>query len=831
MTWLTDRGRAWWKQAIGLVLVPLLVVGGLLAATWSSDSRLHRVEAAVVNLDEAVTLNGQVVPLGRQLSAALIDSNRDQNFTWILADESHAKSGLESGRYAAVVTIPVNFSAAATSFSGAAGDAKQAVIKVQTSPVAGIADTALGQNVAQAAAMTLNRTLTQTYLDNVYIGMNEMGKQFQTVADAAKQLSDGTTQLSDGLGQAAPGAASLASGLDQMAQNTSALKSGGKSLSDGVKQYTDGIGEASTGAAKLASGAGQLSAASPQLRSGGAQLVTGAGDLATGLGTFTTGLTSYIQGATQLATSTKQQLALMIQLRILLDQITGSSNPDLSAYVPQIQAGIAALQQQLDTAQVDTTQLAGMVGTVQTRIDSTIDATATQVAAACPDQVKQLGDAACQGYAAGVKAMAAAGKTAVQQAFTTPDPKTGMTLQQGLKQLSSALGSMSNTQLAAILKQVKTILSLVEPMLSQGAKIPTTAELQAQSAQLDAMIAAGPQLVSGATQLTDGATQLRDGVSAYVTGVGTYTDGVDQLADGTTQLATGLKVAADNGPTLAAGVKTYVDGVGRLADGIDVAAPGAAQLADGVKQASDGAVKLADGSKQLSDGLAKGAGQVPSYSQADRESLTKVVASPVSVSELDGLVSPTASLAAILIVVGLWVGGLTTYTVLPAIRRKLAMSSRPGVAVLGTSMLPGFVIAVVEALVVAGVGQAFVRLPAARFATLAMLLSLVALSFFAVNHALAAWGGGVGRLIAVGLAVVTVATAVTAAVPAWFDALRPLSPLSPAYDAVRAVISGGPGVTGPAFTLAGWLILGLAATSVAVLRARTVRQGELAALT
>ena len=202
----TGRSRPWWVTALGLVLGPVLVAAGLLAATWNAGSRLHRVEAAVVNLDKAVSVNGQIVPLGRQLSAALVDSERDQNFTWVLADAGHAESGLRSGRYAAVVTIPAGFSAAATSFGGSPDDARQATIDVRTSPTAGLADSALGQSVAQAAAQALNRTLTQTYLENVYLGFGEMGTQFRTVADAASQLADGNEKLADGLARASSGA-------------------------------------------------------------------------------------------------------------------------------------------------------------------------------------------------------------------------------------------------------------------------------------------------------------------------------------------------------------------------------------------------------------------------------------------------------------------------------------------------------------------------------------------------------------------------------------------------------------------------------------------------
>ncbi len=60
--------RATWVTVVGLALVPL-VIGGLLTwALWNPTQRLDRITAAVVNLDEPVTIDGQMVPLGRQLA-------------------------------------------------------------------------------------------------------------------------------------------------------------------------------------------------------------------------------------------------------------------------------------------------------------------------------------------------------------------------------------------------------------------------------------------------------------------------------------------------------------------------------------------------------------------------------------------------------------------------------------------------------------------------------------------------------------------------------------------------------------------------------------------
>ncbi|MGI3784677.1 MAG: YhgE/Pip domain-containing protein, partial [Janthinobacterium lividum] len=143
---------------VGLLLVPLVLAGGFLATTWKSTDRLDRVQAAVVNLDEPVMINSRTVPLGRQLAGGLVNGDgTGTNFSWLLADAADASSGLGSGRYAAVVTIPKDFSARATSYSDQSGDtAEQAVLDVQTSAVSGVSDPVVGQAITAAATRALN---------------------------------------------------------------------------------------------------------------------------------------------------------------------------------------------------------------------------------------------------------------------------------------------------------------------------------------------------------------------------------------------------------------------------------------------------------------------------------------------------------------------------------------------------------------------------------------------------------------------------------------------------------------------------------------------------
>ena len=258
-----ERARApkvTWVSLVGLVLVPLLVAAGFLWATWNSDTRLDRVQAAIVNNDKGTTLNKQFVPLGRQLAGGLVNGEADaSNFDWVLTDDDDARNGLESGTYAAVVTIPEDFSKQATSFSKTeVADIAPATIEVQTSQVSGITDGVVAQVITTAARDTLNTELTEQYLDNIYLGFNSTKKQFESVAKGARKLADGSGDLSDGLDQTSTGAKKLADGLEQLDDGTQQLSAGMTKLADGTKELPSQTKQLADGAQKSADGADDL---------------------------------------------------------------------------------------------------------------------------------------------------------------------------------------------------------------------------------------------------------------------------------------------------------------------------------------------------------------------------------------------------------------------------------------------------------------------------------------------------------------------------------------------------------------------------------------------
>ena len=705
---------------VGLLLVPLVLAGGFLATTWRSTDRLDRVQAAVVNLDEPVKINKQTVPLGRQLAGGLVDGKTgegdktsDTNFSWVLTDADDARSGLDSGRYAAVVTIPKDFSARATSYSDQSGDtAEQAVLDVQTSPVSGVSDPVVGQAITAAATRALNSQLTEAYVQNVFVGFNDTKKQFTKVADAAGQLDDGTRQLADGLGQTSDGTTKLSDGLDQLDAGGGELASGAKQLSSGLDQYADGVG---TLADKTAA-----------LPKGGRQIADGVAGIESGLKQYQKALRQQAEKAA----ATKPPAELTPADFAKAVGAEPAPNLNLPTSCDDIDKGL----------------------------------TAPLSAEQCGAVLEAIGESAGGAYQAGAGTGVKAAST-VFQGYIKDDLSPYIGAQAAAKTLDGAAAGLST-------KDKKT----------------------------------GQSILSGTGQLADGA---------------------DQLADGLKPLAAGIKQLDTGASTLADGAGGLSDGIAQYTGGVHGVATGASQLSGGLVKLSAGADKLADGTGQLADGLESGAKQIPTYDKQARERLSTVVAAPVTTPDVTSVFSNVAT-TTLLAVLALWVGGLASYLVLRAVSAKALSSMRSSWRLSLESLLPAAVVAGVQAVVLTVLLDLLLDLSAGQTVRLLGLAVLAGLVFVALNQALVAWFGGVGRFVSVVLVVLTAAAALTSAVPEVFDSITPLLPLTPALQGMRAVVTGN-GAGGQAALLLAWLVIGLAAGVLATARRRSLRATALVA--
>ncbi|MEA5153210.1 YhgE/Pip domain-containing protein [Raineyella sp.] len=786
-----------WGVVLGLVLVPLLIVGSLGWVTASAESRRPTVRAAIVNHDVPVTIQGQLAPMGRQLSAALVKGPaQGTGYTWVLSDDSDAAAGLASGRYVARVVIPEDFSAAATSYGGAAKDAHQARIDVTTSSITGVADAEIARQLADAAARSLNSTLTQGYLDQVYLGFNRSADGMRQLASGTSDLADGAAQLSGGVGSAHSGSVQLADGLAQLKAGTAQLPAqtaqlaaGSRQVSDGMAQLSGGLGQLSAGADQLSGGASTYAAGVKQYTDGVGTAADGAAQISAGIDQLSSGLDSALPSPEQLAQIQK----VIDRLRPVLDQITAALK-DMQGTADRLSAGTGAVVKGLDTTVSDLTAL-------------------SSGAVTCPADIAAQGQAACDGWKAGVKQ----GADRALALLTTKDPRTGYSVVTAAKAADTAATSFQElvranggTLPGLDPAQIDLIMAALTDLPGQVAQLQTgvhqlndgAAQLSGGLAQLKAN---GPALVDGAGQLATGGKQLADGAAASAAGATRLSSGAAQLADGTQQLAAGMVP---------------------LSSGIAQSADGGRQLADGMGRLADGAAQLAAGTDQLARGVSDNVSAIPTYTDAERQNLAAVVASPVATDGSVVSATPVLAAGALIAVIALWFGTLATYVLRRAVPTRLLGSTRSTPWLLARTVGPGVGIAVVQAVGIALAFQAVTAragtgLSFGRAAAVLGVLVLGGVMFALVHHALVAWGGNVGRAIALLMAVLTLAAGVTSAVPAFFDTVRPLLALSPVLDAVRAAVTGG-SVGGPLLGILAWALLGAVAGGLAVMRERRV---------
>jgi putative membrane protein len=798
MTLPVERSRSrrpvTWRTLLGVLLLPAVIGGILVGALYNPTDRLENITAAIVNDDKAVELNGQLVPLGRQLTGGLVKGADDQssNIDWVISNDSDAAAGLADGTYTAVVTIPENFTAASLS-TRPGENPEKATIGVATAPNARVVDGAITATLASTASSVFGSELSSQYLKNVFLG-------FTTLSDQLGQAAGGAHQLADGAGQAATGANGLRDGLGQLSDGAGQLSSGVGQLATGAGALSGGVGQLATGADQLSGGVGQLATGANQLADGTGKLAAGAGDLANGAGQLSGGLDGLAGGADQLS----------------------SGAAALATGTRDAATGVGKLATGADGIADGNRQLATQVNQIADAIPPGFEQTAKDVAAAAPEVNTALADAAADLQRLADSCDAAA----------TPDLCAQLRAASDRANAELPKAQQTVTDIGTIAGQAAELPAGVRAIADANTKLADGAEGLASGAR-DAekglnTIAGGIDGVSGgATQLGDGARQLGAGASALGSGASQLAGGLGQTRDGAVQLADGAQTAAGGAGQLASGARTAADGAGQLATGAEGAAGGAAQLADGARGAEDGAGQLADGVGQVASGTSSLAGgldtavsQIPSYTDAQATTLADVVADPVSATGTSDSLFGLAAVPLLAMAV-LWFGGLASFVAFQAVSARALTSRRPSALVALRGFAPAALVGVVQGLLVAGVVQVASRYDWGDWALFALVCVAAGVAFAAVHQALVALFGGAGRWIAAVVGTLALGASIVSTVPPVLAALSSLLPTSPAYGAMLGALSSSGGVGAGIVGLLVWAVLALVVTTLVVVRRRT----------
>lgn len=632
-------------QIVAIALAPLLAVGLLLGLIGHGGN--ERVDAAVVNLDQAVTIEGQMVPMGRQFAAELI-AFEDDNVSWTLADAPSAREGLSSGRFSAVVTIPENFSKNATSWSANdAAQAEQARIDVAVSDNSPITDAQIAEQIARIATTTINSQLTEGYLDGIYVGFNTVGEQFGEMLDGVSQLADGSAQLADGTAQSADGAVALSDGMTQLRDGGGELAAGGAQFAEGMGDFRAGVSQLNSGAGQLAGGANQLAdgidefaGQAPALAAGAAQLAEGARQLDAGLAAYADGVDEYAVGSEGFSQGVSELSDGALQLAAGADELAGGVS-QLADGVDEFAEGSVLLAEGVDELAVGADEYfdgviqfadgtAALVGGLEQLRDGLEDAitgiegapefdlsgledladavreTAT-AAVVLSEGLIQM-DATLQAYASGELAppadvQAIGGELAAGYQCPVAEAEVCALLQEAYLQGAEdgvGAGFRSGTGLGSTLLNTAGQ-SSAQSLLESAEQLAVAA--QGLAAEIADFIESLPEDAQAQLELIlDGLRQIAGGIGIIVTESQPLKDNAPLIAEGARQLNAGIQQLNTEIGALPAGAEEMAAGVRELSDGADAYAVGMGGFADGTVGLAAGAEELAVGARDLATG-------------------------------------------------------------------------------------------------------------------------------------------------------------------------------------------------------------------------------------
>ncbi|WP_018774258.1 YhgE/Pip family protein [Arthrobacter sp. 131MFCol6.1] len=425
--------------------------------------------------------------------------------------------------------------------------------------------------------------------------------------------------------------------------------------------------------------------------------------------------------------------------------------------------------------------------------------------AALPADAKRLADGAAQVAAGNAALTAAFNNTA--QAIPGQLAAAQQSAQQAAAQAqrSRVVDSTSRLVAAGVLtqEQADKVVADVDATPAPPAASAASAAAAASGAKLQAAAAQVQKLADGSAAVSAGAAQLAGAAPALSDAVAKASAGADHLAGGSAALA--------------AGQQNAVDGAGRLVQGAQKLDDGAAQLESGAATASDGAGTLAAE-------LAKGAGKVPNPDDAQKHSLSKVMADPVAVSNVSQAKAGSygAGLAPFFLTLALWIGIFMLVQAMRPVTQRALASNAPAWKIAAGGWLPFLAVSAVQASLLTLVVDVGLGLDPAHPVLMWFLMLAAAMAFSAIIQGVVALLGSPGKLVVLILLVLQLVssggTFPWQTTPEPLHVVHQILPMGYVVSGMRHLIYGAdlalilPTMLG----LVGYTLLGLAMSTVAV---------------
>jgi putative membrane protein len=510
-----------------------------------------------------------------------------------------------------------------------------------------------------------------------------------------------------------------------------------------------------------------------------------ANQLLTGFGTIHTQMLKASDGAGQLA-----------------DGVAGlhDGTVDLHQGTGELKSGATELYNGEVKLRDGATSLSAGAGQLSSGLTQLKDKTA-----ALPADAQQLADGAAQ-VAAGNAALTTAFNNTVQ-AIPGQVAAAQQAAQQAAAQAqrSRVVASTAHLVAAGVLTQDQAdqVVADVDATPAPPAPPAPSAAASASAAKLQAAAGQVQKLADGSAAVSAGASKLAGAAPVLSGAVANASAGADQLAAGSAALA--------------AGQQNAVDGAGKLVQGAQKLDDGAAQLESGAATASDGAGTLATE-------LAQGAGKVPNPDDAQKDSVSKVMADPVAVSNVSQAKAGSygAGLAPFFLTLALWIGIFMLVQAMRPVTQRALASNAPAWKIAVGGWFPFLAVSAVQASLLTLVVDVGLGLDPAHPVLMWFLMLAAAMAFSAIIQGVVALLGSPGKLVVLILLVLQLVssggTFPWQTTPEPLHVVHQILPMGYVVSGMRHLIYGAdlaiilPTMLG----LVGYTLLGLAMSTVAV---------------
>ncbi|GAB3211029.1 YhgE/Pip domain-containing protein [Marinactinospora endophytica] len=270
-----------------LVLIPLLYSGLYLWSFWDPFGRMDQLPVALVDEDRPVEVGGEELDAGGALADELVEGG---DLDWNLVDAQEAEQGLREGRYYVSLRIPEDFSERLASPSRDDATPVPAMLEAHYDDSNGYIVRSLMRSAFTEVQNAAASSAIADYLDEIFLGFNDIHEATREAADGAAELADGAGTAKDGSGELASGASEAAAGSGDLSSGLGTLYSGSQELADGATSASDQVSAATdeldaiadTYIPLLRDNAPEIETAADAVSTAASNLSSALGDLPTG---------------------------------------------------------------------------------------------------------------------------------------------------------------------------------------------------------------------------------------------------------------------------------------------------------------------------------------------------------------------------------------------------------------------------------------------------------------------------------------------------------------------------------------------------------------------